>query len=151
MVYEIHPRRHCEYGVNTCVVTGGAGFLGSHLCERLLAEGDKVKLSVMFRGRELSHPEVGREVLDKVRELDPDVLWSTIGLVPQRPYLFSGTVASNLRYGDAEAVVHHDRRVSFAGLLDVSCRLAAGFRARGILFSALAAGLLAIACCTVLR
>jgi translation initiation factor IF-3 len=32
---------------------------------RLLAEGDKVKLSVMFRGRELSHPEVGQEVLDK--------------------------------------------------------------------------------------
>ncbi len=35
------------------------------IVERLLAEGDKVKLSVMFRGRELSHPEVGREVLDK--------------------------------------------------------------------------------------
>ncbi len=38
-----------------------------------------------------------------VRELDPDVLWSTIGLVPQRPYLFSGTVASNLRYGKPDA------------------------------------------------
>jgi translation initiation factor IF-3 len=35
------------------------------IVERLLSEGDKVKLSVMFRGRELSHPEVGREVLDK--------------------------------------------------------------------------------------
>ncbi len=34
-----------------------------------------------------------------VHDLDPDVLWSTIGLVPQRPYLFSGTVASNLEYG----------------------------------------------------
>jgi ATP-binding cassette subfamily B protein len=34
-----------------------------------------------------------------VRELDPDLLWGSIGLVPQRPYLFSGTVASNLRYG----------------------------------------------------
>ncbi len=33
--------------------------------ERLLAEGDKVKLSVMFRGREMSHPEVGQEVLDR--------------------------------------------------------------------------------------
>ncbi len=32
-----------------------------------------------------------------VRELDPDLLWGSIGLVPQRPYLFSGTVASNLR------------------------------------------------------
>jgi ATP-binding cassette, subfamily B, multidrug efflux pump len=38
-----------------------------------------------------------------VRDLDPDVLWSRIGLVPQRPYLFSGTVASNLRYGDPDA------------------------------------------------
>lgn len=33
--------------------------------ERLLAEGDKVKLSVMFRGREMSHPEVGQDVLDR--------------------------------------------------------------------------------------
>src|SRR3989442_14345014 len=33
--------------------------------ERLLAEGDKVKLSVMFRGREMSHPEVGQEVLER--------------------------------------------------------------------------------------
>jgi oligopeptide/dipeptide ABC transporter ATP-binding protein len=38
-----------------------------------------------------------------VRELDPGILWSTIGLVPQRPYLFSGTVASNLRYGKPDA------------------------------------------------
>jgi ATP-binding cassette subfamily B multidrug efflux pump len=38
-----------------------------------------------------------------VRELDPDILWSTIGLVPQRPYLFSGTVASNLLYGKPDA------------------------------------------------
>ncbi len=38
-----------------------------------------------------------------VRDLDPDVLSGLIGLVPQRPYLFSGTVASNLRYGNSEA------------------------------------------------
>jgi ATP-binding cassette subfamily B protein len=38
-----------------------------------------------------------------VAELDPDVLWSRIGLVPQKPYLFSGTVASNLRYGKPDA------------------------------------------------
>ncbi|MDO8391647.1 MAG: ABC transporter ATP-binding protein [Actinomycetota bacterium] len=38
-----------------------------------------------------------------VRELDPGVLWQRIGLVPQRPYLFSGTVASNLRYGKPDA------------------------------------------------
>jgi ATP-binding cassette subfamily B protein len=38
-----------------------------------------------------------------VRDLDPDVLSSTIGLVPQKAYLFSGTVASNLRYGKPDA------------------------------------------------
>lgn len=38
-----------------------------------------------------------------VRELDPDLLWGRIGLVPQRPYLFSGTVASNLRMGRPDA------------------------------------------------
>jgi len=38
-----------------------------------------------------------------VRDLDEDLLWSKIGLVPQKPYLFSGTVASNLRYGNPDA------------------------------------------------
>jgi ATP-binding cassette subfamily B protein len=38
-----------------------------------------------------------------VRELDLDLLWNSIGIVPQRPYLFSGTVASNLRYGNPDA------------------------------------------------
>jgi ATP-binding cassette subfamily B multidrug efflux pump len=39
----------------------------------------------------------------EVRELEPDLLWSRIGLVPQKPFLFSGTVASNLRYGHPDA------------------------------------------------
>ncbi|MEV7007251.1 ABC transporter ATP-binding protein [Streptosporangium sp. NPDC051022] len=38
-----------------------------------------------------------------VRDLDPRLLWTRIGLVPQKPYLFSGTVASNLRYGNPDA------------------------------------------------
>jgi ATP-binding cassette subfamily B protein len=38
-----------------------------------------------------------------VREADLDRLWSTIGLVPQRPFLFNGTIASNLRFGREEA------------------------------------------------
>ncbi|HMQ65834.1 MAG TPA: ABC transporter ATP-binding protein [Arachnia sp.] len=38
-----------------------------------------------------------------VREMDPDALWARIGLVPQKPYLFTGTVASNLRYGKPDA------------------------------------------------
>jgi ATP-binding cassette subfamily B multidrug efflux pump len=38
-----------------------------------------------------------------VRELDPDLLWSRFGLVPQRAFLFAGTVATNLRYGKPDA------------------------------------------------
>lgn len=38
-----------------------------------------------------------------VRDLEPQTLWSRIGLIPQQPYLFSGTIASNLRYGKPDA------------------------------------------------
>jgi len=38
-----------------------------------------------------------------VRELDSGVLWDRIGLVPQKAFLFSGTIASNLRYGRPDA------------------------------------------------
>jgi ATP-binding cassette, subfamily B, multidrug efflux pump len=39
----------------------------------------------------------------EVRDMDADLLWSRIGLVPQKAFLFSGTVASNLRYGNPDA------------------------------------------------
>jgi ATP-binding cassette, subfamily B, multidrug efflux pump len=38
-----------------------------------------------------------------VRDLDQDALWSRLGLVPQKAFLFTGTVASNLRYGKPDA------------------------------------------------
>jgi ATP-binding cassette subfamily B protein len=38
-----------------------------------------------------------------VRDLEPETLWRRVGLVPQKPYLFSGTVASNLRHADPQA------------------------------------------------
>jgi len=38
-----------------------------------------------------------------VRDLDPETLWSRIGLVPQKAFLFRGTVADNLRYGKPDA------------------------------------------------
>ncbi|CAM3667412.1 ABC transporter ATP-binding protein [Nocardioides zeicaulis] len=38
-----------------------------------------------------------------VRELDPETLWSHIGLVPQKAFLFRGTIADNLRYGKPDA------------------------------------------------
>ncbi|NCT89880.1 ABC transporter ATP-binding protein [Cellulomonas sp. APG4] len=47
----------------------------------------------------------GQVLLDgvDVRDLALEDVWRRIGLVPQRPFLFSGTVADNLRYGDADA------------------------------------------------
>ncbi len=53
----------------------------------------------------LADPTAGEVLMDGVdiRQLSPDLLWSRIGLVPQRPYLFSGTVATNLRYGNPAA------------------------------------------------
>ncbi|MFF1400312.1 ABC transporter ATP-binding protein [Streptomyces sp. NPDC058287] len=38
-----------------------------------------------------------------VRTIDPALLARTVGLVPQKPYLFAGTVATNLRYGNPDA------------------------------------------------
>ena len=40
---------------------------------------------------------------EDVRTLDPVLLAKTVSLVPQKPYLFSGTVATNLRYGNPDA------------------------------------------------
>jgi translation initiation factor IF-3 len=36
--------------------------------ERFLSEGSKVKLTIMFRGREMAHPELGRKILERVAE-----------------------------------------------------------------------------------
>ncbi|MBU6265296.1 MAG: ABC transporter ATP-binding protein/permease, partial [Actinomycetales bacterium] len=53
----------------------------------------------------LVDPTAGSVLIDGVSAVDLDMptLWSTIGLVPQKSFLFSGTVASNLRYGRPEA------------------------------------------------
>lgn len=64
--------------------------------------GKTTLVSLIPRLIDATHGAVLVDGID-VRELDPDLLWTRIGLVPQRPYLFSGTVASNLRYGNPEA------------------------------------------------
>jgi ATP-binding cassette subfamily B multidrug efflux pump len=53
----------------------------------------------------LSDPTAGSVLVDgvDVREREPEELWARVGMVPQRAYLFSGTVASNLRFGNPEA------------------------------------------------
>jgi len=53
----------------------------------------------------LGDPTAGSVLVDgvDVRERAPEELWTRIGVVPQRAYLFSGTVASNLRFGNPDA------------------------------------------------
>jgi len=64
--------------------------------------GKTTLISLVARLFDVTSGEVLINGVD-VRELATDALWQRIGLVPQRPYLFSGTVASNLRYGKPDA------------------------------------------------
>ncbi|MET0629137.1 MAG: ABC transporter ATP-binding protein [Acidimicrobiia bacterium] len=63
------------------------------------------KTTLISLGPRLYDTTGGSVLIDgvDVRELDPELLWSHIGLVPQKPFLFTGTIASNLRYGRADA------------------------------------------------
>jgi len=64
--------------------------------------GKSTLLNLIPRLFDATTGTVGVDGID-VRDLDPDVLWGRIGLVPQRPYLFTGTVASNLRLSKPDA------------------------------------------------
>ena len=64
--------------------------------------GKSTLLNLIPRLFDVTGGEVSVDGVD-VRQLDPDLLWSKIGLVPQQGYLFSGTIASNLRYGRPDA------------------------------------------------
>ncbi len=79
----------CRPGTTTAII----GSTGS---------GKTTLLSLIPRLFDVTAGQVLMGGLD-VRELEPTVLGSRIGLVPQRPYLFSGTIASNLRYGKPDA------------------------------------------------
>ena len=60
--------------------------------------GKSTLVSLICRLRDVTDGAVLIDGVD-VRDRDPEELWSGLGLVPQRGYLFSGTVADNLRYG----------------------------------------------------
>ncbi len=64
--------------------------------------GKSTLLGLVPRLFDVTGGEVSVDGVD-VRRVDPELLWSKIGLVPQQGYLFSGTVASNLRYGRPDA------------------------------------------------
>ncbi|MGB5150561.1 MAG: ABC transporter ATP-binding protein [Mycobacterium sp.] len=64
--------------------------------------GKSTLISLISRLYDVTGGSIRLDGVD-VRDLDPEDLWATIGLVPQRGYLFSGSVADNLRYGKATA------------------------------------------------
>jgi ATP-binding cassette subfamily B protein len=64
--------------------------------------GKSTLVSLICRMYDVTAGSVRVDDVD-VRDYDTEQLWSAIGLVPQRGYLFSGTVADNLRYGKVDA------------------------------------------------
>ena len=74
----------------TTAIVGGTG------------SGKSTLVSLICRLFDVTSGSVRVDGID-VRDRDTEELWSRIGLVPQRGYLFSGTVADNLRYGKADA------------------------------------------------
>jgi len=74
----------------TTAIIGSTGSGKSTLANLILRLFDSTEGTVLVGGVD-------------VHDLDPNVLWSTIGFVPQRPYLFSGTVGGNLQFGKPDA------------------------------------------------
>ncbi|AQT79131.1 ABC transporter ATP-binding protein [Mycolicibacterium litorale] len=64
--------------------------------------GKSTLISLICRLYDVTDGSVRVDGID-VRDYDTEALWSSLGLVPQRGYLFSGTVADNLRYGKSDA------------------------------------------------
>lgn len=75
---------------STTAVVGGTG------------SGKSTLVALICRLHDVTGGSVRLDGVD-VRNYDVESLWSAMGLVPQRGYLFSGTVADNLRYGKADA------------------------------------------------
>jgi ABC-type multidrug transport system fused ATPase/permease subunit len=74
----------------TCAIVGGTGSGKSTLLSLITRFFDATSGTVLVNGTDVRDQELER-------------LWASIGLVPQRSFLFSGTVASNLRFGRPEA------------------------------------------------
>ena len=74
----------------TTAIVGGTG------------SGKSTLVSLICRLYDVTAGAVRVDDID-VRDYDTECLWSSLGLVPQRGYLFSGTVADNLRYGRSDA------------------------------------------------
>jgi translation initiation factor IF-3 len=93
-----------------------------HHVERFLRHKDKVKVTIMFRGREVTHPERGTAILDRLAEE-----LSELGVVEQRPMQegrnmtmmmapSKAVLAGRLEAGDVSGEVSHDGDVASAAL-----------------------------------
>lgn len=80
------------YPGTTTAIVGGTG------------SGKSTLVSLICRLYDVTSGSVRVDDVD-VRDYDTEYLWSTVGLVPQRGYLFSGTVSDNLHYGKSDATV----------------------------------------------
>jgi ABC-type multidrug transport system fused ATPase/permease subunit len=78
------------YPGTTTAIVGGTG------------SGKSTLVSLICRLYDVTNGSVRVDDVD-VRDYDTEYLWSTVGLVPQRGYLFSGTVSDNLHYGKSDA------------------------------------------------
>ena len=74
----------------TTAIVGGTG------------SGKSTLVAMICRLYDVTSGSVRLDGVD-VRDYDTEDLWSELGLVPQRGYLFTGTVADNLRYGKSDA------------------------------------------------
>jgi len=87
--------------------------------EKFLSHGHKVKLTIMFRGREMAHPELGRDILEKVANTVEHV-----GKVDQYPRL-DGRNMTMVLSPDKRAQADHARKLAEAEAQAASAALAA--------------------------
>ena len=69
--------------------------------ERFLEEGSKVKLTIMFRGREMAHPELGRRILERVAERVAEIAQVEVGAQAGRPQHDDGAQPDTQAQGEA--------------------------------------------------
>ena len=85
--------RHISFEANPGETTAIVGSTGS---------GKSTLINLLPRFYDATAGAVLVDGVD-VRDMDRQDLWSRIGIVPQKAFLFGGTIASNLRFGDQEA------------------------------------------------
>ena len=92
-------------GAESCVLEGVSFFAEPGETTAVIGSTGSGKSTLLNLIPRLMDPSGGQVLIDgvDVRDVAPELLVRSVGLVPQRPYLFTGTVASNLRYGRPDA------------------------------------------------